>query len=104
MGSSMADVVNKIDATWGRLDAVFANAGVSKGFGTIDTMTVEQFKSVMDVNVVGVFNAVRHSVSLMMKTSKEETSSGGSIVLCSSVFGARGGIANVDYVASKHAL
>jgi NAD(P)-dependent dehydrogenase (short-subunit alcohol dehydrogenase family) len=102
---SMKDVVEKINVTWGRLDAVFANAGVSgTEFGTSDQISMKEFKFVMDVNVNGVFSTVHHAVPLMKRTSDAKKTMGGTIVLCSSIFGERAEPGMPPYITSKHAL
>lgn len=101
---SMAQVMDVINSTWGRLDAVFANAGVSGQPGSADVISTEEFQWVMNVNVVGVFNTVHFAVPLMKQVSDAKPKSGGSIVLCSSIYGHTGGPYQGPYVTSKHAL
>lgn len=68
----LRDMAGEIEASFGKLDIVFANAGVA--FGTpIDTTDERAFDSLMDVNVKGVFFTVQTTLPLIRD--------GGSIVL-----------------------
>merc|ERR1712232_375677 len=86
-------MIDTINATYGRLDAVFANAGVA-GSAAIDEMSDEYWDHVMDTNLKGVFYTVRESVKLLKEPApgkegvgiaslglKAGENKGGSIVL-----------------------
>jgi len=82
--------------TFGRLDVVFANAGL-EWTGPISNATVEDYRKVMDVNVLGVVLAAKHAIPELVKTK-------GNIVITSSGAGVVG-MPNVSlYVAAKHAV
>src|SRR6185503_7003476 len=51
MGSAVSEIIHQ----WGRLDVVIANAGIGH-FDSIDTMSLEKWKEVIDINLTGVFN------------------------------------------------
>lgn len=95
---SMKAAVDKIGETWGRLDAVFANAGVAAPTIVGDPAAQGAFDWVTSVNINGVFRTVAQSAPLMMKTG------GGNYVLCSSIYGLRATPYFTGYIASKHAL
>jgi len=114
--SEQKAMIDTIKAAYGRLDAVFANAGVAEGV-PIDEMADEAWDHVMDTNLKGVFYTVRESVKLLKEPApgkegegiaslglKSGENKGGSIVLCSSIFGLRGQSALAAYAASKHGL
>jgi SDR family mycofactocin-dependent oxidoreductase len=82
----------------GRLDVVLANAGILNG-GRLWEITPEQFREVLDVNVVGTWNTIKAAVPPMIEAER-----GGSIILTSSVSGLKGTVFNGAYVASKHAI
>lgn len=83
-------------AMGGRLDFAFNNAGLElMGVPTSET-TVEQYRQIFDVNVLGVLLAMKHEIRAM--------TAGGSIVNTSSVAGSVGGADMGVYVASKHAV
>lgn len=52
---------------WGQLDVVVANAGVGH-FGSIETLTEEQWKDTIDTNLTGVFNTIKSSVEALKKS------------------------------------
>jgi NAD(P)-dependent dehydrogenase (short-subunit alcohol dehydrogenase family) len=93
------NVVAQTEKRFGRLDIAFNNAGIEEGLErATHQKTVEDYRKVFDVNVLGVLLAMKHEVPLMLK------SGGGSIVNTSSVAGAIG-IGNAGiYAASKHAV
>ncbi|MGZ5204405.1 MAG: SDR family oxidoreductase [Caldimonas sp.] len=76
----------------GRLDVVFANAGVA-GFGLIDTVSEAQWDELMDINLKGVYFTVQKSLPLMGQ--------GGAIVLNASVAAGKGDPGGSLYAASK---
>jgi NAD(P)-dependent dehydrogenase (short-subunit alcohol dehydrogenase family) len=79
----------------GRLDIVFANAGIAK-YATIGTITDELYDSIFDVNVRGVLFTVQRALSLMPD--------GASIILCASIVASKGLASNSVYSASKAAV
>jgi NAD(P)-dependent dehydrogenase (short-subunit alcohol dehydrogenase family) len=100
--SSEADVVALVAKTlsaYGRLDAAFNNAGIEGETGKqTHEQSVENYRAVMDINVLGVLLAMKHEVSAMLKNG------GGAIVNNSSVGGLIGFPGAGVYVASKHAV
>jgi len=70
------------------------NAGVTRD-GLIARMKEEDFDAVINVNLKGAFNCIRHCVPVMMK--KRE----GRIINISSVVGLMGNIGQANYAASK---
>ena len=91
---------------YGRLDALFANAGISAGSGTlinpagaIDQFDVEAFKHAIDINMTATLMAIRFAVP-HMKARKS-----GSIVATASIAGIRAEpITGYGYIASKAAV
>jgi NAD(P)-dependent dehydrogenase (short-subunit alcohol dehydrogenase family) len=76
----------------GRLDVVFANAGVAT-FGPVASTTEAQWDALMNVNLKGVYFTVQKALPLMGE--------GGAIVLNASVAAAKGNPAGALYGASK---
>jgi len=91
--SFFEDVVH----TYGTIDVLVNNAGITRDAMT-RKMTDEQWNLVMDVNLKGVFNLVRHIGPYM------ETNGGGSIINISSVVGEYGNIGQANYSATKAGL
>jgi NAD(P)-dependent dehydrogenase (short-subunit alcohol dehydrogenase family) len=95
---SEKDVIAFIDravAAHGRLDAIWANAGVSGGLVPLAEQTVEQWQEVLRVNLIGPFLAVKHSMPHMIRQQY------GAIVCTASVAGLKAGASGHPYAASK---
>lgn len=78
----------------GRLDILVNNAGITKD-GLIMKMKEEDFDSVLNVNLKGTFNTIRHSVRQMLRQKS------GKIINISSVSGILGNAGQANYAASK---
>ncbi|RAN81678.1 oxidoreductase [Bacillus sp. SRB_336] len=81
--------------THGRVDVVFANAGLVE-HQTIDTVTPEHFDKTFDLNVRGVLFTVQKALPLMSR--------GGSIILTASIVAVKGLPAHGVYGATKAAV
>ena len=79
----------------GRLDIVFANAGVAK-YSPFDTITEEFYHSIFDINVKGLLFTVQKALPLLPD--------GASVILNASVVGSKGLPANSVYSATKAAV
>ena len=82
---------------FGQVDIVVNNAGIIKD-GLILRMKEEDFDAVIDVNLKGAFNIIRHLSRSVMK------SSAGRIINISSVIGLMGNAGQANYSASKAGL
>eukprot|EP00747_Dinoflagellata_sp_TGD_P169784 gnl/TRDRNA2_/TRDRNA2_199688_c0_seq1.p1 gnl/TRDRNA2_/TRDRNA2_199688_c0~~gnl/TRDRNA2_/TRDRNA2_199688_c0_seq1.p1 ORF type:complete len:317 (+),score=37.23 gnl/TRDRNA2_/TRDRNA2_199688_c0_seq1:65-1015(+) len=100
--SQVEAAIKKVNETYGRLDAVFANAGIdiATDFESTDPRA---FGDVMSVNVNGVYYTIYYSQALLKQTGPAKAESKGSMVLCSSIYGlaSRG---DPGYSTSKHAM
>jgi NAD(P)-dependent dehydrogenase (short-subunit alcohol dehydrogenase family) len=74
---------------------VYANAGISGGFTSIEETTVELWNEILRVNLVGPFLAIKHASPHMVKQG------GGSIICTASVAGLRASAGGIPYSASK---
>ncbi|WP_338699248.1 glucose 1-dehydrogenase [Streptomyces sp. Q6] len=81
-------------AEFGRIDGLVNNAGISTGM-PFETESVERFRKVLDVNLVGVFAGMKTVVPAMREAG------GGSIVNISSAAGLMGLALTSSYGASK---
>ena len=81
--------------TFGGLDVVYANAGISGGLTPLFEQTVEQWNEVLRVNLIGPFLAIKHAAPVMAARGR------GSIVLTASVAGLRANAGGNPYAASK---
>ncbi|MCJ0977570.1 SDR family NAD(P)-dependent oxidoreductase [Rhodococcus sp. ARC_M12] len=94
---AMADCVAATVSTWGRLDFVIANAGITPPPATIRSIDRVVFDSVMAVNFGGVLNIVRAAAD-------EIVASGGHILLVSSCAAFTPGMGGSAYMVSKAAV
>ena len=92
---AMAATVNRFVAEHGGLDVMFANAGISGKLATLLDVTVDDFRAVLDVNLVGSFIALTTAARVMIDAG------GGSIICTASVAGLRSGAGPSAYSASK---
>lgn len=91
---SSKEVCNKIIKDFGSIDILVNNAGITKD-NLILRMSESDFDSVINVNLKGAFNFIKHlSRSLMKSTS-------GRIINISSVSGLMGNAGQANYSASK---
>lgn len=81
---------------WGRLDVLVANAGVGY-FGSIETLTTEQWRETIDTNLTGTFNSIQASIPAL-KESK------GFIITMASLAGTNFFAGASAYNASKFGL
>ena len=83
----------------GRLDIAFNNAGVEQSpMVPVTQTTVDQYRLVFDVNVLGVLLSLKHEIPAML------ASGGGAIVNTTSVAGHIGMANAATYIAAKHAV
>jgi 3-oxoacyl-[acyl-carrier protein] reductase len=64
---SEKNAIEQVLKKWGTLDVVIANAGVGK-FASIEEMSLEDWNSVIDVNLTGVFHTVKASIPAMKES------------------------------------
>lgn len=87
-------MIQDIVKEYGHLDILVNNAGITKD-GLIMKMKEEDFDSVLNVNLKGTFNTIRHSARQMLKQRS------GKIINISSVSGILGNVGQANYAASK---
>ena len=81
---SEADVERLVEQTvadHGRLDIMFANAGVSGGFASIFEQSSDDWAEILRVNLIGPFLAIKYAAPHM------KAAGGGSIIATASVAG-----------------
>lgn len=90
--------VQKVISTFGSLDVALNNAGIAGEACRVGEMTEEAWLKVMDVNLNGVFNCMRHELAQMIKQKS------GVVVNMSSILGKVGFATSSHYVAAKHGV
>lgn len=87
-------IVEETVKAFGKVDVLINNAGITKD-NLMLRMKTEDFKKVIDVNLVGTFNMTKAASAVMMKKRT------GRIINISSVVGLRGNAGQVNYASSK---
>lgn len=77
----MERLFGDVDARWGRLDVVFAHAGVNGVWAPIEELAPEEFSRTLQINLNGTFNTLKYAMPLLKQTG------GGAVVITSSING-----------------
>ena len=96
--ASVKSLIEKTIDSYHRLDYAFNNAGIEQTMAPLTEQKVEEFDQIMNINVRGVWLAMKYEIPVMLK------SGGGAIVNNSSVAGIMGFPQMAIYIASKHAV
>jgi NAD(P)-dependent dehydrogenase (short-subunit alcohol dehydrogenase family) len=93
----VADMYSRTRETFGRIDVLFNNAGVSPtDDGSALETTVEAWQRVQDINLKGVFLCCKHGIPYLLK------SGGGSVINTASFVAVMGAATSqISYTASK---
>jgi NAD(P)-dependent dehydrogenase (short-subunit alcohol dehydrogenase family) len=86
--------------TFGRIDVLFNNAGMSTKAAPIDEINVDDFLAVLNVNVTGMFLAARAAFRIM----RGQDPMGGRIINNGSISAHVPRPGSVPYTMSKHAV
>ncbi len=91
-GSAVQPMMGEIASAWGQIDILVNNAGVIRD-RSIAKMTLEEWRTVIDVNLSGTFHCCKFGLEILRD--------GGSIVCVSSIAGRIGFHGQSNYAASK---
>ncbi|MBV9241658.1 MAG: SDR family oxidoreductase [Acidobacteria bacterium] len=98
--TSVDDVRRLIDGTverYGRIDCLINNAGSHPPHKPIDDFSIEEFRDLLDLNLISMFAASKFALPHLRRTK-------GNIINMSSLVGAMGQLHAVTYVATKGAI
>jgi NAD(P)-dependent dehydrogenase (short-subunit alcohol dehydrogenase family) len=98
--ASVRALFDAAKAQFGRLDFLFNNAGVSAPGVPLEELTVEQWRSVVDTNLSGMFFCIQNAFRVM----KDQQPRGGRIVNNGSISAHAPRPNSAPYTATKHAV
>ncbi|MGO3929216.1 SDR family oxidoreductase [Rhodopseudomonas pseudopalustris] len=88
-------MIAKAIASHGRLNALWANAGISGGLLPLAEQSVEHWQDVLRINLIGPFLAIKHAMPHMIAQGA------GALLCTASVAGLKAGASGHPYAASK---
>ena len=98
--SNPEEIQNLMEKTvekYGRIDCLINNAGWHPPHKPIDDFSIEEFRDLLDINLVSMFAACKFARPFLRRTK-------GNIINMSSLVGQMGQVHAVTYVASKGAI
>lgn len=95
--AAVKDTVAQIKADFGTVHILVNNAGITKD-GLVAMMSEDAFDAVLDTNLKGAFNMIRHCSGLFLRNRE------GCIINITSVAGLMGNAGQSNYSASKAGL
>ena len=98
--ASVARLFARTREAYGRLDVLFNNAGVGAPPKNLEDLTFEQWKSVVDINLTGVFLCIQEAFRIM----KDQNPRGGRIINNGSISAHAPRPNSAPYTSTKHAI
>ncbi|WP_066067546.1 3-oxoacyl-ACP reductase FabG [Neobacillus soli] len=91
---SVDEMVEKVRGSYGKIDILINNAGITRD-AMLSKLSVEDFQTVLDVNLTGVFHCTQAVLPAMIANGR------GKIINTSSVSGVYGNVGQTNYAATK---
>jgi len=95
--NEIKDLIEKTAEKYGRIDCLINNAGWHPPHKPIDEFSIEEFRDLLDLNLVSVFAACKFALPYLRQTK-------GNIINMSSLVGQMGQLHATTYVATKGAI
>ncbi len=80
--TAMQSAYRKVEQEWGRLDIVFANAGINGVWAPIEELSPDEWGKTIAINLNGTFYTIKYAVPLLKRQ-------GGAVIVTASVNGTR---------------
>lgn len=94
----VAKAIDDVVARFGKMDCIVNNAGIAKGIEEMADTQTDDFKAMLETNVLGVYYGMKYAIRHYLATG------GGSIVNLASIAGLNGIAHASTYCATKHAV
>jgi NAD(P)-dependent dehydrogenase (short-subunit alcohol dehydrogenase family) len=98
--ASVRALFDAVQQRWGRLDLVFNNAGIGAPGVPLEDLSVEQWRTVVDINLTGSFLCVQSAFRIM----KAQNPRGGRIINNGSISAHAPRPNSAPYTSTKHAI
>jgi len=98
--TAVVALFDAVQGEYGRLDVLFNNAGVSAPGVPLEDLSVDQWRTVIDINLTGAFLCTQQAIRLM----KSQSPRGGRIINNGSISAHAPRPNSAPYTASKHAI
>jgi NAD(P)-dependent dehydrogenase (short-subunit alcohol dehydrogenase family) len=98
--ANVKDIFSRLKAKFERIDVLFNNAGMGLPAVPMEDLTVEQWKSVVDINLNAMFWCTQEAIRMM----KTQSPKGGRIINNGSISAHAPRPYSVAYTSTKHAV
>jgi 3-hydroxyacyl-CoA dehydrogenase/3-hydroxy-2-methylbutyryl-CoA dehydrogenase len=97
--------VDEAAACFGKIDVLVSSAGISPAARVVnrdgEPFPLELFRRGVEVNLIGLFDVLRHAAKIMARNEPNEEGERGLIVNVASIAGYEGQVGQASYAASK---